>query len=214
MKEGRWKRSAYLYVLDTLSDWEPGYALAELNSGRFFKEPGQRIPVRTLGVSKHPITTMGGVEITPQVSVGDVTAQNTAVLLLVGADTWDEPQHDDVLQKARELLDAGTNVAAICGATGALANAGTFDDRSHTSNSLQYLEMVAPKYRGHPHYVEARAVADGNLITADSSGQLLWAKCVLERLGVFSDESLEAWYRYFDTGDAQHFFSLMQSLPQ
>jgi hypothetical protein len=31
---------------------------------------------------------------------------------------------------------------------------------------------------------------------------------------VLTDESLEAWYRYFDTGDAQHFFALMQSLPQ
>lgn len=207
-------QSAHLYVLDTLSDWEPGYAVAELNSGRFFSQPGQRIPVRTVGVSEDPITTMGGVEITPEVSVSDVTPDNTSVLLLVGADTWDEPQHASVLQKAIELLDAGTNVAAICGATGALANVGVFDDRPHTSNSPQYLDMVAPKYQGHAHYVEARAVADGNLITADSSGQLLWAKYVLERLGVFSDESLESWYRYFDTGDAHHFFALMQSLRQ
>ena len=95
------ERSAYLYVLDTLSDWEPGYAVAELNSGRFFKEPGQRIPVRTVGVTEHPITTMGGVEITPEVSVSDVTPDKTAVLLLAGADTWDEPQHKGVLQKAR-----------------------------------------------------------------------------------------------------------------
>ena len=57
-------------------------------------------------------------------------------------------------------------------------------------------------------------MADGDLITADSSSQLLWAKCVLECLGAFSDESLEAWYRYFDTGEAQHFLALMQSLPQ
>jgi hypothetical protein len=74
--------------------------------------------------------------------------------------------------------------------------------------------MVAPNYRGQAHYVDARAVADGNLITANSSGQPLWAKYILERLGVLSNESLEAWYRYFDTGDAQHFFALMQSLPQ
>jgi putative intracellular protease/amidase len=208
------ERSAYLYVLDTLSDWEPGYAIAELNSGRFFKERGGRVSVRTVGVGREPVTTMGGVEITPEVSVSDVRPENTAVLMLAGADTWDEPQHDAVLQKVEELLDAGANVAAICGATGALANAGVFDHRPHTSNSPQYLEMVAPRYRGQAHYVEARAVADGNLITADSSGQLLWAKYILEQLGVFSDESLEAWYRYFDTGDAPHFFALMQSLPQ
>ena len=31
------QKHVYLYVLDTLSDWEPGYAIAELNSGRFFR---------------------------------------------------------------------------------------------------------------------------------------------------------------------------------
>lgn len=28
----------YVYVLDTLADWEIGYVTAELKSGRFFKE--------------------------------------------------------------------------------------------------------------------------------------------------------------------------------
>lgn len=27
----------YVYVLDTLADWELGYVTSELNSGRFFK---------------------------------------------------------------------------------------------------------------------------------------------------------------------------------
>jgi hypothetical protein len=113
------ERFAYLYVLDTLSDWEPGYAIAELHSGRYFKEPGRRVPVRTVGVGTQPVTTMGGVEITPEVLVSDVSPENTAVLLPAGADTWGEPQHDAVLHKAEELLEAGANVAAICGATGA-----------------------------------------------------------------------------------------------
>lgn len=30
----------YVYVLDTLADWEPGYVISELNSGRFFKKTG------------------------------------------------------------------------------------------------------------------------------------------------------------------------------
>lgn len=30
----------YVYVLDTLADWEPGYVISELNSGRFFKRTG------------------------------------------------------------------------------------------------------------------------------------------------------------------------------
>ena len=30
--------TVYVYVLDTLADWELGYVTAELNSGRFFKK--------------------------------------------------------------------------------------------------------------------------------------------------------------------------------
>lgn len=39
--------TVYLYVLDTMADWEPGYAAAELNSGRFFKANAPRVTVRT-----------------------------------------------------------------------------------------------------------------------------------------------------------------------
>ncbi len=33
----------YVYVLDTLADWELGHVISELNSGRFFKNDARRI---------------------------------------------------------------------------------------------------------------------------------------------------------------------------
>ena len=45
------------------------------------------------------------------------------------------------------------------------------------------------------------------------TGALLWAKQIIGRLGVFRPDTLEAWYAYFSTGEAQHFFALMQTLP-
>jgi hypothetical protein len=59
------QKKVYIYVQDTWSDWEAGFVLPELNSGRFFKNKGERIPVKTVGLTKDPITTMGGVSITP-----------------------------------------------------------------------------------------------------------------------------------------------------
>ena len=32
------KQKVYLYVFNTMSDWEYGYLIAELNSGRYFKK--------------------------------------------------------------------------------------------------------------------------------------------------------------------------------
>jgi hypothetical protein len=74
--------------------------------------------------------------------------------------------------------------------------------------------MVAPHYKGDAHYKEDRAVSDGNLITASSAGPLQFARYILQRLEVFSDEALEAWYNYFNTGEVNYFFALMSALPK
>ena len=70
--------------------------------------------------------------------------------------------------------------------------------------------MFVPEYKGTEFYVDSPAVADNNLITAGATGSLLWTKLIIERLKVFSDEALEAWYNYFKKGKAEDFFELMQ----
>ena len=66
--------------------------------------------------------------------------------------------------------------------------------------------------KGGKYYVDRPAVRDGSLITAGSTGGLLMAKLILEYLDVFDPDTLEYWYTYFSTGNAQAFFSMMQSL--
>lgn len=203
----------YVYALDTLADWELGYVTAELNSGRFFKEDAPRISLKTVGVSKEPIRTMGGLTVTPDCLISDVVVSAESVLILPGAVTWNDPKHGAILKKAEALLAAGGTVCAICGATAALAGVGLLDSRPHTSNGPGFLEMVAPGYMGQNFYVDQPSVADGNLITASSTGGLLWAKQIIEHLGVFNADTLDAWYGYFSTGKPEYFYALMQTLP-
>ncbi len=205
--------TVYVYVLDTLADWELGYVLAELNSGRFFKKGEQRIPLKTVSYSKEPINTMGGMTIVPDCSIDDIVVSETNVLLLPGADKWNDPKHGAIIEKASEFLSLGATVCAICGATAALANFGLLDKRPHTSNGPGFLEMVSSDYRGQNFYIDKPSVADNNLITASSTGALLWAKQIIEQLGVFQSNTLESWYEYFSTGEPKHFFDLMQTLP-
>ncbi|MFA1819490.1 type 1 glutamine amidotransferase family protein [Virgibacillus oceani] len=205
--------TVYVYVLDTLADWELGYVLAELNSGRFFKKGEQRIPLKTVSYSKEPINTMGGMTIVPNYSIDDIVVGETSVLLLPGADKWNDPKHGAIIEKASEFLSLGATVGAICGATAALANFGLLDKRPHTSNGPGFLEMVSPDYKGQKFYIDKPSVADNNLITASSTGALLWAKQIIEQLGVFQSNTLESWYEYFSTGEPKHFFDLMQTLP-
>jgi len=202
----------YIYILDTLADWELGYVIAELNSGRFFKKGEQPVLLKTVSYSKEPIHTMGGVEIVPNCLIDDIVVCETSMLLLPGADTWNAPEHNAIIKKASEFLSLGGTVCAICGATVALANFGLLDNRLHTSNGPGFLEMFSPNYKGQSFYIDKPSVSDNNLITASSTGSLLWAKQIIERLGIFQSNTLESWYEYFNTGDPKHFFALMQTL--
>ena len=206
--------TVYVYVMDTLADWELGHVTAELHSGRFFKAYAPEVRTKTVGRTMESIRTMGGLTVLPDCTVDDIAVDAQSVLLLPGGNTWDRPEQGAIIRKAEELLSVGATVCAICGATVALAHAGLLNDRPHTSNGEGFLDMMCPGYRGQRHYVAAPSVADGNLITASGTGAMLWTKQIIERLGVFRPDTLEAWYAYFNTGEARHFFALMQSVPK
>lgn len=206
-------KTIYIYVLETLADWELGYITAELNSRRFFKKDASLLTIKTVGYSNKSIKTMGGISITPDCLVEDIEICSDNVLLLIGSDTWNDTQNFKVIEQASKLLEIGGTVGAICGATVALANFGLLNEYSHTSNGEGFLEMFCPTYQGQSLYSSDLAVSDKNLITAGSTGALLWTKQILENLDVFEKESLEAWYNYFSTGDSNYFFELMKTLP-
>ena len=206
--------TVYVYVMDTLADWEIGHVTAELYSKRFFRADAPEVRTKTVGRTMEPIRTMGGLTVLPDCTVDDIAVDAQSVLLLPGGNTWDRPEQGAIIHKAEELLSVGATVCAICGATVALAHAGLLNERPHTSNGEGFLDMMCPCYRGQRHYVATPSVADENLITASGTGALLWTKQIIERLGVFRPDTLEAWYAYFNTGDARHFFALMQSLPE
>ena len=121
-------RNVYVYVLDTMADWELGHVSSELHSGRFFKRDAQGVSLQTVGIAREPIHTMGGLTVLPDCLVEDIAPVETSVLLLPGAETWSDPRHSAILEKAGALLSAGATVCAICGATAALAGRRLLDD--------------------------------------------------------------------------------------
>ena len=179
-----------------MADWETGYVMAELNSKRFFRKNAPEVNVTAVGLTKQPVITMGGLTIVPDITLKEISVLSQSILLLPGGNTWSEEKHGPVVDKAKEILTSGGTVAAICGATLALASAGLLDERPHTSNGPGFLEMFCPSYRGTNHYVDEPAVSDGKLITAAGTAPLEWAREILDVLGVFTCEKLEAWYSY------------------
>lgn len=202
-------KTIYLYLLDTMADWEVGYAVAELNTGRFLKNKEWRI--KTCATTRKPVTTLGGVTLQPDVTVEGMEMENTAMLLLPGADVWVQNPQQAILSRAKAYLKVGIPVAAICGATAGLAQAGMLDKTTHTSNGLQYLQLFCPAYKGAEHYVDELAVTDGNLITAGSSAPVEFAYHIFKKLEAFTPEKLEWWYGYFGRHNTQDMLQLLQS---
>ncbi|MFS0838618.1 type 1 glutamine amidotransferase family protein [Paenibacillus sp. 1P03SA] len=205
-------QKVYLYVFNTMSDWEYGYLIAELNSGRYFKRDLAPLNVVTVGMDKERITTMGGLGVLPDLSVDECSLESQDVLVLPGGNTWGEDIHEPIMKKTGEALKLGTVVAAICGATVGLANAGYLDSRSHTSNDLEYLKMVCPQYKGEKLYEAGPAVSGDNLITASGVAPLEFAMEVLKKLDFFAPDTLHSWYNLNKTHQPQYFYELMQSV--
>lgn len=199
--------TAHVALYDRLADWETGYLLVELRTGRFTGTPWNIV---TVAQTSEPITTMGGLRIVPDLLLADLDPANSDLLILAGAELWDAGEGQEWADAARRFLEAKVPVAAICGATAGLARAGLLDDRDHTSAALEYLS-AQPAYRGQDHYVDARAVVGGDVITAGPDSPLQFARATLERLGLASQPTLQAYEDVFHRADPNGFPVLMQA---
>lgn len=198
----------HLAVYDTLADWETGFATAHINSPAWQQTPG-RFAVSTVGATTEPITTMGGLRITPDTTLADLTPADSAMLILPGNDIFATEAFTPFAAKAREFLDAGVPVAAICGATGGLATAGLLDSRAHTSNAAAFLDSLG--YAGGHLYRDEPAVTDDNLITAAANAPVEFARHIFARLDVYKPDVLASWYKLYGLQDSAGFYELMSA---
>jgi len=53
-------RTLYLFITDTLADWESGHFVAELRSGRYLKDPAPKYNVVLCGRTLDTIITRAG----------------------------------------------------------------------------------------------------------------------------------------------------------
>lgn len=200
------KKAVHVALYDTMADWEIGHLTAHVNGEAWQREPG-RYKIVTVGASDAPVTTAGGLKIVPDITLAELTPADSAMLVLPGADTWLTGGNTAFAETAREFLAAGVGVAAICGATLGLANAGLLDDRAHTSNAAEFL--AASGYAGAQHYQDELAVIDGRLVTATAIAPVEFARAVFEALDLFEPHVLESWYKLYGQHDPAGYFELV-----
>ena len=181
-------------VVPGFADWEPAHALAELR-----RHGGYRVEV--VGLTSEPVESMGGLRVQPSRSIADIDLADVVVFILPGGDRWESSELEPELAALLRALDsADIPLAAICGATVAIARAGLLRGRRHTSNGRSYLRDHVPGYAGGAEYVEAPAVRDRGLITASGLADVEFAAELFNELEVLSESERAVWTDLFRSG--------------
>lgn len=197
-----------MYLPEDMADWEAGYATAELATGRFLRSD-INVNLETAGATTARIRTMGGMTIVPDTTIDRLNPEGLDLLILPGAEGWDDlERHAEALNLAKTLIARNIPVAAICGASEALAASGMLNQVEHTSNALEQIAGL-PGYTGHDLYRERFAVAGSGIITAGSWAPVEFAYEIFRVLGVMTPAALESWYAFWGGRRPEAIFDLM-----
>lgn len=179
------------------ADWEAGQVLACLRE--YF---GVQIEIAT--PTGDPETSIGGILAAADYRFDDPVLSDADAFLLIGSDAWQGYENDALFGLLRQAHADGKPVAAICGATIALAKAGLLAGKAHTSNGKDWLTEQAPDYAGAEGYVEtAKAVADGRIVTAAGSAPVTFAAEVARLIAPESASKLDEYVAMFAREFAQ-----------
>lgn len=187
------KKKIFIYLFDGFSDWEIAYLTPEIKKN-------EKIELTYFSKEGNSVVSMGGLQVTPDSSLSEITPENIDLLILPGGTAWETGGNKEIEQLTKDVLDAGKAIAAICAATTFLGQLGLLDDVKHTSNDLNYLKAVVPEYLGEANYQKALAVTDKNIITANGIAPIEFAKEVFTKIELYDLDTIEKWFQLFKNG--------------
>lgn len=193
------KKTVLLFLLSNYADWEAGYVAAELNSD----EDNNPYCIKTISITSEPVHSMGGLRVLPDYSL-ETVPQEYEALILIGGTSWRESESEKIVPLVKATLQKNKLVAGICDGSVFLAKHGFLNEARHTSNGLEDLKKYAAnEYTNAQGYVNEPAVSDGDIITANGTSPLEFAKLVFTKLHLDSEQMIQQWYDYNKLGEIE-----------
>jgi putative intracellular protease/amidase len=184
---------AYVLIHDGYADWEPASALAELRRSFGFS-------VQSMALTALPVVSMGGLKVVPDIALSEFLPESAAILILPGGDFWTTGEIPAISKAVQSMAALGRPVAAICGATLALAHSGVLDDHLHTSNGKDFISQYVSRYRGAQHYRVAPAVRDRTVITANGLAPFAFAAEIFRALAPERKDDIDMYESLYSRG--------------
>lgn len=190
-----------LYIL--LPDYaahEAVYIAEAIASDEYALKTDPRYVNKVVAPTAAPVRSIGGFLTVPDYSF-DTMPDDYAALVLVGGFGWATPVADKVVPLVRQALSRGRIVGAICNAASFMAKHGLLNAVRHTGNGLGQLRLWGgDSYTNSSGYVHAQAVSDRNIVTANGSATLEFAKELLLLLENDTPERIDMYYQFNKQG--------------
>lgn len=183
-------KTLQVLMIDGVADWEIGPVLPAARE--WF---GDEVSITS--IDGKPLTSIGGVRIAPTAALAELDPVAADLWVLPGSDRWCDGEIEALGNALRSRRAAGKPIAAICGATVALAHAGLLDETSHTSNSLDFLRENVAGYRGAAHYQDAKVASEDRIVTAPGTSPVSFAIECLRLLHPGQDDMLAQTHAMF-----------------
>lgn len=147
-----------------------------------------------------PVKSIGGFRTLPDYSF-DTMPDDYAAMVLIGGFGWATSVADKVVPIVKRAIENGKIVGAICNAASFLAKHGFLNHVRHTGNGEEQLKLWGGEnYAGVAMYLHEQAVSDKNIVTANGSATLEFAKELLLLLENDTPERIEMYYQFNKQG--------------
>lgn len=190
-----------LYILlPDFAEHEMVYLAEAIASDEFSLKENPKYINKFVASTLDPIKSIGGFRIMPDYSF-DTMPDDYAALVLIGGFGWVTPVADKVAPIVRQTVENGKIVGAICNAASFMAKHGFLNDVKHTGNGIDQLKLWGGEnYTNHTGYVHVQAIGDKNIVTANGSATLEFAKELLLLLENDMPERIEMYYQFNKQG--------------
>lgn len=188
-------KTVLFMLLDQWAEWEAAYLASALKM-----LSGEQYSVKTVSLKKEAVESIGGFKVLPDYDIQSVPEEYEA-LILVGGMTWRSEAARQVKPLAEVCAANGRVLGGICDAAGFLGTIGVLNNIRHTGNGLNDIKNWAgAAYSGEDNYVSEQAVRDNNIVTANGTAALEFAKEVLFALNAAPEEKITEWYNFHKLG--------------
>lgn len=190
-----------LYIL--LPDYaahEAVYLSQAIASDEFSMKQNPKYVNKVVAPTMEAVRSIGGFRTLPDYSF-DTLPDDYAALVLIGGFGWSMPVAEQVVPIVRQAVENEKPVGAICNAASWMAKQGFLNSVKHTGNGLEQLKQWGgDNYTNTDGYVYAQAVSDKNIVTANGSATLEFAKELLTLLENDTHERIEMYYQFNKQG--------------